>query len=47
MRELTMTEVQDVNGGTIYEIGYTLGSWASAVVDFLTPPPAACVFSVL
>ncbi len=45
MRTLTMNEVQDVSGGTIYELGYTLGTWASAVVDFLTPAPQFCVFS--
>ncbi len=39
MRTLTMNEVQDVDGGTIGEVGYTLGTWASAVYDFIFKQP--------
>jgi hypothetical protein len=34
VRELTMNEVQDVSGAGPYEVGYTIGSWIKAAVDF-------------
>lgn len=36
MRTLTMSEVQDVNGGTdSYSIGYTIGSWIRGAVELI------------
>lgn len=36
MRTLTMSEVQDVNGGTdSYSIGYTIGSWIRGAFELI------------